>query len=69
MTNTPSYVTQQGDTWDLISLKTVGSELYMVKLIEKNLKYREVVIFPAGVNLKIPQISTPISNNLPPWKR
>lgn len=63
------YITSQGDTWDIIALKTFGSEKYMRELINSNTGYRETVVFSGGIKLKIPQIETPIADNLPPWKR
>ncbi|WP_041274511.1 hypothetical protein [Desulforamulus reducens] len=64
-----SYVTIQGDTWDGIAKKTMGSEFYMSDLIESNLSHKEITIFPANITLVIPEISTPIPSTLPPWKR
>ncbi len=64
-----TYITVQGDTWDLISLKVYGSEKYMTELIEANPKHRETVFFSANVKLKVPEIETPVPEELPPWKR
>lgn len=64
-----SYTTIAGDAWDLIAYKTLGNEMHTNTLIESNLSYRNVVIFPAGVVLKIPDIPTPAASGLPPWKR
>lgn len=64
-----TYTTISGDVWDLIASKTFGNEMYTNKLIESNLKYKDVVIFPAGVVLQIPEIKTPAASGLPPWKR
>ncbi|TEB13360.1 tail protein X [Pelotomaculum propionicicum] len=66
---TKTYTTIQGDTWDGIAYKTIGSEYYMTDLIEANPAHRETVIFSAGVVLTIPEITTPTTTNLPPWKR
>jgi phage tail protein X len=63
------YITIQGDMWDGIAKKTLGSEYYMSELIDANPDYRETVIFPAGVRLTIPEVSTPVPELLPPWKR
>ncbi|UTW70891.1 tail protein X [Anaerobacillus sp. HL2] len=46
----------QGDLWDVIAKKTLGSEYQMIALIEANPKHRETVIFPANVVLTIPEI-------------
>lgn len=64
-----SYVTTQGDLWDSIALKTLGSEYYMSDLIEANPNYREITIFPANIRLVIPEISTPAPQTLPPWRQ
>jgi len=55
--------------WDSIAKKTLGSEYYMSGLIDANLEHRETVIFPANITLTIPDIATPVPNNLPPWKK
>ncbi len=62
-----TYMTIQGDMWDMIAYKQMGSEMYMNTLMASNIKYREVVIFPAGVALTIPTVATPVSSLLPPW--
>jgi len=41
----------------------------MDKLIKLNLKYRDLVIFPAGIVLNLPEKETEVSSLLPPWKR
>lgn len=63
------YTTVLGDMWDSIAFKTLGSEMYVHKLIESNLKYREIVVFSAGVTLKIPDVEAPAASGLPPWKK
>lgn len=63
------YTTISGDMWDLIAFKTLGSEMYTHALIESNLKHKDVVIFPAGVTLTIPEAEIPAASGLPPWKR
>lgn len=63
------YTTISGDMWDTVAYKTLGSEAYTDKIIKANLKYRYIVIFPAGIPLDIPEIDPRISAELPPWKR
>jgi phage tail protein X len=63
------YITTQGDTWDIISLKVYGSERYMTNLIESNPDHRETVFFSANVRLVVPEISTSTPGKLPPWRR
>ena len=64
-----TYTTVQGDMWDMIAYRQLGSEMYMGDLIEANKKYREIVVFPAGIPLTIPDVVAPVSTSLPPWKR
>lgn len=68
-----TYVTVQGDLFDTIAKKVLGDEHYAHRLIEENFEYRNVLIFPAGISLNLPEIttedSTQISEELPPWKR
>ena len=63
-----SYITVQGDTWDVVSLKNYNSELYVADLIKTNSKYRELIFFPAGLVLNIPDVVETVNINLPPWK-
>ena len=65
------YKTVQGDTWDIVSKKQYGTEKHMSLLIQNNPEYSEIVIFPAGIILKTPEIETSLSRlqGLPPWKR
>ena len=65
-----TITTIQGDTWDILSLRQYGSELYMSVLIEANMKYQDVAFFGAGIELNAPEIDTiPTAGGLPPWKR
>ncbi|USG67451.1 tail protein X [Brevibacillus ruminantium] len=63
------YVTSQGEMWDGIAKKTLGSEYQMNKLIDANPAYRNLVIFPANIRLSIPEPDDQIVETLPPWKR
>lgn len=63
------YVTALGDTWDIVAYKMYGNERQMSVLIEANPEYRETVIFPADVTLRIPDVAAATSTVLPPWKR
>ena len=67
-----TYTTRSMDTWDIISKRLFGSELYMARLIEANLQYKNVFRFEDGVVLEVPEVDTQSSDyeaNLPPWKR
>lgn len=64
------YKTVQGDTWDIISKKLYGTEKFMTRLMQANPDIAEIVVFPAGVKVKAPEITVPAETlqGLPPWK-
>jgi len=64
-----TYTTISGDMWDGIAYKVYGDEAYTDELMKLNPKYRDIVIFPAGVVLDLPEESLSVSVSLPPWKR
>ncbi len=67
-----TYRTQQGDTWDLIALRmypNLGGEKLTDILLDANPAHIKTVIFPANVILNVPDVDTPIIENLPAWKR
>ncbi|MCM1245908.1 MAG: tail protein X [Roseburia sp.] len=64
------YVTQSGDMWDKIAHDILGSEQYMGALIRANYDWIDCVIFPAGVELQIPEIDDEQSEiELPSWRQ
>lgn len=62
------YITTQGDTWDIIALHQMGSELQMSVLMQDNPSHIETVIFGSGVELLIPEPQPEVDVNLPPWR-
>lgn len=65
-----TYITKQGDMWDLISYRLTGSNDQIIPLMQANPQYTETFIFPAGVTLVVPDLNSLVDNNvLPPWKR
>lgn len=67
MSNT--YVTVQGDTWDMISHKLFGSTSHTSALIRANMALIDYFSFPAGIIITVPEISSgTVSSLLPPWK-
>ncbi|MFC4102907.1 tail protein X [Paenibacillus xanthanilyticus] len=66
-----TYMTKQGDTWDLIAFAQLGSEVYMTDLIRANPDHADTVVFSAGAVLTLPGIEqgAAVSAELPPWKR
>lgn len=64
--------TISGDTWDILSKRLYGNELFMDVLIKANVQHMKTAIFPSGVILNVPEIDTTSAEyevNLPPWKR
>ena len=63
------YTTEKGDTWDLIALKTLGSEMRINEIVDINKKYIDVVIFDAGIQINIPTQTNNSGSNLPNWRQ
>lgn len=66
---TKVYRTIAGDMWDSIAYKTLGDCKLMHLIIKANMKHSETFIFPAGIEIKIPEVETERKFTLPPWKR
>lgn len=66
-----TYTTVQGDTWDQIAHRALGSEARTGELLAANRRLRAVLIFPAGVELVLPEgrETDRADISLPPWKR
>lgn len=65
-----TYTTVQGDLWDSIAYRQLGSTSYTAQLINANLQHRETYIFPAGVALTLPELPADRGGtSLPPWKQ
>ena len=64
-----TYTTVQGDMWDSIAFAQLGSVDHTDKLMNANLRYREIYIFPAGIVLTLPEIPEQADNSLPPWQK
>ena len=62
------YLTTQGDMWDSISLRVYGTEKLMHVLIEANHKHRNISIFPANIELIVPDVSVRENITFPPWR-
>lgn len=63
------YTTNQGETWDTISLDFYGNPYKIKELIDCNPQYSDVLIFDAGIKLDIPILDSEQSDTLAPWKR
>ena len=65
-----TYMTRQNDTWDLIAFRLAGSVEQTPALMLANPEHTETFIFPAGVELKVPDFTTIMDvESLPPWRR
>lgn len=62
------YITLQGDTWDVIAYKVYKNERLMHLLIEANLDFISTAIFPANIELNIPEVSKKDLVVFPPWR-
>ena len=65
------YRTIQGDAWDAIAYRLWGKEHLMHFLLAANPAYMDVLTFPAGVELIVPDMpaATAVTSTaeLPPW--
>jgi len=63
------YITNDGDRWDLIAYKMYGSAYDYKRILEANSEYRNFIVLPAGLKLKIPIIKEEeIRQEIkPPW--
>ena len=61
--NRTTYLTSQGDIWDMISYKVYGDEHAMNQIQDANFDYRYTDVFVAGVILNIP-LTVTIAINL-----
>ena len=63
------YNTVQGDMWDTIALRQLGSEFNMSDIIKLNRQYVDIGVFPANIRLVLPDVEPIIPDHVPPWKR
>lgn len=64
-----TYTTIQGDMWDTVAKKLYGDEATLNVLLGANQRYADIVVFPAGVELNVPEYTAPVTSMLPPWRR
>lgn len=50
------YRTKQGQAWDQIAKEVYGKEVYADYLMKSNPQYLDILVFPAGVELKTPDL-------------
>lgn len=67
------YITTSGQTWDQIALDLYGDEYACQYIMEENPDKLDYLIFPAGVELKLPEdesfLESPVSDTYPEWRR
>lgn len=65
-----NYTTQSNDTFDSLALQIYDDEMQAYRIVECNPDYAGVLMFGAGVELKIPIYDmVKSSQTLPPWER
>ena len=64
-----TYTTIQGDTWDLISFRLLGSEKYMKNLIEANWPLLETLVFSSGTVITVPDLPEESDEDAPFWRQ
>ena len=63
-----TYVTIQGDAWDAVAYRLWGEERLFTELVRANPEHLDVLLFPAGVALRVPpKPETSLKQELPPW--
>lgn len=62
-----NYTTIQGDTWDKIAYEMLGSEYLLPLLLDSNKQYRDIVVFPGGLSLIVPDVDTSEVTERPAW--
>lgn len=63
------YTTVQGDMWDMIAYKEMGSVDYADDLMNANSSLLGHFSFPSGIVLTIPDVQETGASTLPPWKQ
>lgn len=66
-----TYITESGDTWDMIASKTMDNVYNTDLLIKANIEYAHITVFSAGIELIIPaedEEEQTVDSGLPPWK-
>ena len=61
-----TYTTVQGDRWDSVAYKQLGSCAYAPNLMAANPQHLGYFVFPAGIVLTLPDTETQTSSTLPP---
>ena len=62
-----TYTTTQGDTWDLVSYFAYGDEKYLGALYDANWEHGDMLVFPGGIELSIPDLPEEQDADAPFW--
>lgn len=62
------YITVKGDTFDMLAYKAYSNEFLASTIIQANPEYADVLIFDAGITLKLPKVTKQAASTLPPWR-
>lgn len=61
-----TYRSVENDTWDLIAFKLFGDSKYTSQIIKINPDLAKIVLFPASILVKVPDIQE-LEGDVPPW--
>lgn len=64
-----TYITVQGDTWDLISYKVYGTSRHIGLLMENNYGLLDTFMFGAGIEIMVPELTEDQTDDLPEWRK
>ncbi|MGB8452726.1 MAG: tail protein X [Anaerocolumna sp.] len=64
-----TYITVQGDTWDLISYKAYGTSKHIGLLMQNNYNLLDTFIFSAGIEVIVPELTEEETGDLPDWRK
>lgn len=64
-----TYITKEGETWDQVALNVYGNEKYADYVMSNNYAHLNTIIFDYGTVLKVPDLPTDYSADLPAWRK
>ena len=64
-----TYITRQGDTWDIIAYRLWGKETLFHHLAAANPNHLGTLVFAPDIVLRVPDLTVPLTvpKTLPPW--
>lgn len=67
-----TYTTISGQTWDQIAFEVYGDEYYCDKIMDANRDKLDYFVFPAGVELNLPELGSldrySVPSDYPAWR-